>query len=97
MVVVPLGQSFVPAEQGTLFVPVVMSWNIPGVLVSWYSMGLTLPNPFEEVAWLIRAKMPAKVGAPAEVPPIPCRACPSLARKPVVQLVRFTGGVALSK
>ena len=52
--------------------PLVMSWKAwfePLFAARLYSMGLTFPNPFEDVASFNNAKTPAKVGAPAEVPP----------------------------
>ena len=57
-----------------MLVPVVMSWNAAGVdAASAYSFGFTLPSPDEPVPWLISARMPAKAGAPADVPPITVR------------------------
>ena len=53
MLVVPAGQFFVPEVHGTLFVPEVMSWKTwfwELFANSAYSMGLTLPRPFEPVA-----------------------------------------------
>ena len=72
MLVVPAGQLAVPEVQATLLLPPVMELNARFELLlaaSAYSIGLTLPRPFEEVAWPIRARIPANVGAPAEVPP----------------------------
>lgn len=71
MLAVPLGQLVLPAVQGTLLLPDVMglkAWFEP-VAARLYSMGLTLPKPFEDVASLTNARIPANVGAPAEVPP----------------------------
>ena len=70
MLVVPLGQFVVPLVQGTLLFPLVMSWNAEGVLAAMlYKVGLTFDWPEDCVASLMMASRPAKVGAPAEVPP----------------------------
>lgn len=72
MLAVPLGQLALPVEQGTLLSPVVMglnAWLEPLFAARAYSIGLTLPKPFDAVASLINASIPANVGAPAEVPP----------------------------
>src|SRR6185369_6379905 len=99
MLVVPAGQFVVPEVHGTLLVPEVMSWKtfVAALLAnSPYSIGFTFPRPFDPVAWFRRATIPAKVGAPAEVPPMPVKVWLSLARKPFAQLVNATGGVEVS-
>ena len=87
MLVVPLGQFVVPEVHGTLLLPDVMGWNawFEALLAArLYSIGLTFPKPLEDVAWLIKARIPAKSGAPAEVPPTAAKLLLA-SRNPLVQ------------
>ena len=87
IVVVPLGQFVLPLVQGTWLLPEVMSWNALFALffaARLYNMGLMFPRPLDFVASLIKARIPANVGAPAEVPPTAAKLFFE-SRKPFVQ------------
>jgi hypothetical protein len=71
---------------GTMLLPAVTSLKgEEAPAAKLYRVGFILPNPYEPKDWLISARMPAKVGAAADVPPTGVRS-PLLMRNPLVQL-----------
>src|SRR6266849_8114121 len=89
----PEGQPVEPVVHGTLLSPVVMSWNALGFdTARAYIVGLMFPKPpvavavCDGAAWLRMATIPAKAGAPTEVPPTGDKS-PALSRNPLEQLV----------